>query len=220
MKEYVYTIREEAIDYYKITSTTTTVTDTKTDDYGNTVTTKSYVTNYTNTYSPNGNTPDDPDPDDPPVRYADNQLTVRASYLTGNGSATDADFAKLSLNKKGQVLNITLKQLNLIWKPVDVGQGAYLETYNGYSGYETNLTLTRRIYMMSFAPLWETMKEKKVTVYALIYKHKVSRSMVDKLKHDRNVTLATVERLCEILDCRVEDVVVYEKDESGTEADT
>lgn len=74
--------------------------------------------------------------------------------------------------------------------------------------------------MMSFTPLWKTMKEKSVSVYALIYKHKVSRSMVDKLKHNRNVTLATVERLCEILDCRVEDVVVYEKDESDTKAET
>ncbi len=74
--------------------------------------------------------------------------------------------------------------------------------------------------MMSFAPLWKTMKEKSVSIYALINKHKVSRSMIDKLKHNRNVTLSTVERLCEILDCKVEDVVVYEKDESDTEANT
>lgn len=71
--------------------------------------------------------------------------------------------------------------------------------------------------MMSFTPLWKTIKDKKVSVYALIYKHKVSRSTIDKLKHDRNVTLATVERLCEILDCRVEDIVVYEKNKSDTE---
>lgn len=73
--------------------------------------------------------------------------------------------------------------------------------------------------MMSFEPLWKTMKEKRVSIYALIYKHKVSRSMVDKLKHNRNVNLSTVERLCEILDCKVEDVVVYEKDESDAEDD-
>lgn len=72
--------------------------------------------------------------------------------------------------------------------------------------------------MISFAPLWNTMKEKKVSVYAMIYKHKVGRSTIDKLKHNRNVTLATVERLCEILDCRIEDVVVYEKDGCGTES--
>lgn len=67
--------------------------------------------------------------------------------------------------------------------------------------------------MMSFEPLWNTMKTKNVSCYALIYKHNIGRSMMDKLKHDRNVTLSTVNRLCEILDCRVEDVVVYKKDE-------
>ena len=71
--------------------------------------------------------------------------------------------------------------------------------------------------MMSFTPLWKTIKDRNISVYALIYKHKVSRSTIDKLKHDRNVTLATVERLCEILDCRVEDIVVYQKNKSDTE---
>lgn len=141
MQEYTYTVREEAIDYYKITQFTKTITDTKTDEYGNTVTTTSYAANFTNTFVPNGEDPEDPEPENPPVRYADNQLAVKASYLTEDGAATDADFANLALNKNGQVLNITLKQLNLIWKPVNAGQGAYLETYKGYSGYETNLIL-------------------------------------------------------------------------------
>lgn len=68
--------------------------------------------------------------------------------------------------------------------------------------------------MMSFSPLWKTMKDKNISVYALIYKHKVSRSTIDKLKHDRNVTLSTVEHLCEILDCKIEDVVEYRRNES------
>lgn len=66
--------------------------------------------------------------------------------------------------------------------------------------------------MMSFTPLWETMQKKNVSCYALIYKHNISRSLLDKLKHNRNVTLSTVNRLCEILDCRVEDIVEYIKD--------
>lgn len=66
--------------------------------------------------------------------------------------------------------------------------------------------------MMSFEPLWETMKKKNVTTYKLIKDYNISRGMLDKLKHDRNVTLETVERFCEILDCRVEDIVVYRKD--------
>ncbi len=69
--------------------------------------------------------------------------------------------------------------------------------------------------MMIFDPLWETMKRKNVTCYRLINTYKVSRSMIDKLKHNRNVNLETIDRLCEILDCRVEDVVLYVKKDTS-----
>lgn len=65
--------------------------------------------------------------------------------------------------------------------------------------------------MMSFEPLWETMKQKGITTYKLTNNYNVSRGTLDNLKHDRNVTLLTVERMCEILDCKVENVVVYKK---------
>ena len=71
--------------------------------------------------------------------------------------------------------------------------------------------------MMLFEPLWKTMKIKKVSIYALINKYNVSRGTIDNLKHNRNVTIATIERLCEILDCQVEDIVVYKKNKSDTE---
>lgn len=66
--------------------------------------------------------------------------------------------------------------------------------------------------MMIFEPLWKTMQTKNVSIYALINKYNVSRGMIDNLKHNRNVTLATIEKLCEILDCRIEDIVEYRKD--------
>lgn len=66
--------------------------------------------------------------------------------------------------------------------------------------------------MMSFDPLWETLKKKDITTYRLIKEYNFSRGMLDKLKHNRNVTLETVNWLCTTLDCRVEDVVVYRKE--------
>lgn len=66
--------------------------------------------------------------------------------------------------------------------------------------------------MMSFDPLWDTLERKNITTYKLIKEYNFSRGMLDKLKHDRNVTLETVNWLCNILDCKVEDVVVYKKD--------
>ncbi|MDD3416471.1 MAG: helix-turn-helix transcriptional regulator [Lachnospiraceae bacterium] len=60
--------------------------------------------------------------------------------------------------------------------------------------------------------MWETLKKKDITTYRLIKEYNLSRGMLDKLKHNRNVTLETVNWLCTILDCRVEDVVVYRKE--------
>lgn len=68
--------------------------------------------------------------------------------------------------------------------------------------------------MVVFEPLWKTMQAKNVSIYSLINKYNVSRGTLDNLKHNRNVTLATVERLCEILDCRIEDVVEYRRNDS------
>lgn len=66
--------------------------------------------------------------------------------------------------------------------------------------------------MMVFDPLWKTMKEKKVTIYALIVKHGLSRGTMNKLKHNRNVTLVTIEHLCRILQCQPGDIVAYVED--------
>lgn len=38
--------------------------------------------------------------------------------------------------------------------------------------------------MISYRPMWETMREKGVTQYALIYKHRVSPSQISRLKHN------------------------------------
>lgn len=72
--------------------------------------------------------------------------------------------------------------------------------------------------MMVFDPLWKTMKEKKVTIYALVVKHGISRGTVNKLKHNKNVTLVTIEHLCRILQCQPGDIVAYvEEKEIGAE---
>lgn len=67
--------------------------------------------------------------------------------------------------------------------------------------------------MISYEPLWRTMKEKDVSTYRLIKEYSFSRGTLDALKQGRNISTATLDRLCEILDCRVEDVLVYIPDE-------
>ncbi len=66
--------------------------------------------------------------------------------------------------------------------------------------------------MISYQPLYHTMKEKGVTTYKLINHHGISRSLIDRLKHNKPITTVTLNDLCMILDCRVEDILVYIKE--------
>ena len=68
--------------------------------------------------------------------------------------------------------------------------------------------------MMSFEPLWETLKQKNISTYKLINTYGISKGMIDNLKHNRNVTLLTIEQLCRILDCKIEDIVIYIKEDN------
>ena len=67
--------------------------------------------------------------------------------------------------------------------------------------------------MISYEPLYKTMKEKGVTTYTLINKHGISRSLLDRLKHNRPISTVTLNDLCNILGCRVEDILLFTKDE-------
>ena len=61
--------------------------------------------------------------------------------------------------------------------------------------------------MISFEPLWNTMKEKGETTYTLITQHGIDKKIIHRMKHNQNVTLQTLEKLCFILNCKIEDVV-------------
>ena len=63
--------------------------------------------------------------------------------------------------------------------------------------------------MISYAPLYQTMKRKGVTTYKLIHEHGVSRSLLDRLKHNKPITTVTINDLCRYLDCKVEDILEY-----------
>lgn len=63
--------------------------------------------------------------------------------------------------------------------------------------------------MISYAPLWETMKKRGITTYTLIKDYSFSRGTLDSLKQNRNITMATLNDLCEILSYQVQDVIQY-----------
>jgi DNA-binding Xre family transcriptional regulator len=60
-----------------------------------------------------------------------------------------------------------------------------------------------------FDPLWETMKSRGISQYALIKEHGVSTGTLDALRKNRSITLNTLNDLCRILQCDVADVIRY-----------
>lgn len=66
--------------------------------------------------------------------------------------------------------------------------------------------------MISYAPLWDTLKEKNITQYQLINTYKISAGQLSRMRANSNVSTHTLNRLCEILDCNLEDIATYQKD--------
>ena len=66
--------------------------------------------------------------------------------------------------------------------------------------------------MISYAPFYQTLKEKDISTYKLINQFGVSRSLLDRLKHNKPISTVTLNDLCTYLDCQVEDILVYIKD--------
>ena len=67
--------------------------------------------------------------------------------------------------------------------------------------------------MITYGPLWETLKKKKLSTYALIKDYAFSKGTLDALKHNRSITMATLNDICNLLDCKPEDVIAYTPDE-------
>ena len=67
--------------------------------------------------------------------------------------------------------------------------------------------------MMDYTPFWNTLRTRGVTTYALIYKHGVSNGTLYRIRKNKPLNTTTINDLCRILDCRVEDIVRYLPDQ-------
>lgn len=65
--------------------------------------------------------------------------------------------------------------------------------------------------LISYNPLWETMNKKGITTYALINQYGINPRTINNLKHGKGITVYTLERLCDILDCTPNDVIEFTK---------
>lgn len=67
--------------------------------------------------------------------------------------------------------------------------------------------------MIVYNKLWETMKKKNMSQYKLMKDYGYSRGQLDRLRKNENVSTYTLNQLCKILDCRLEDIAEYISDE-------
>ena len=65
--------------------------------------------------------------------------------------------------------------------------------------------------MISYEPLWKTWEIKGYSTYWLL-NHGVDSKTLYNLKHNKNTTLLTIEKICRILECRIDEVVEFKSE--------
>lgn len=63
--------------------------------------------------------------------------------------------------------------------------------------------------MISYEPLWATMKEKEITKYQLIFHFGISSNTLRRIGHGEPINSNTLNELCLILDCGVSDIMEF-----------
>lgn len=66
--------------------------------------------------------------------------------------------------------------------------------------------------MIRFDKLWKTMKEKNISTYQLREQCGIDSKTIRRLRANENIETKTLDKLCAILDCRLEDIAEYIKE--------
>ena len=66
--------------------------------------------------------------------------------------------------------------------------------------------------MITFEKFFKTLEERGMTQLELSTKYKISRNEIQRLKTNQNVTIQTINTLCNILNCEPYDILEYKKD--------
>ena len=66
--------------------------------------------------------------------------------------------------------------------------------------------------MIRYDKLWETMRRKNITQYQLVHTYGLSKSLLPRLRKNEGVSMNTINTLCNILDCEIEDIATHYRD--------
>ena len=67
--------------------------------------------------------------------------------------------------------------------------------------------------MISYEPFWNTLKEKNITIYHLIHKDGINSNTINRIKKNASITTYTLDHLCEVLGCAVQDIIAFTPDD-------
>ena len=80
--------------------------------------------------------------------------------------------------------------------------------------YTKTIKSRRCVRLIDYSPFWNTLKNSSETTYTLINKHKISSATIDKLRKNKPMTTTTLNDLCRILNCNIQDIITYIPSES------
>ena len=63
--------------------------------------------------------------------------------------------------------------------------------------------------MLIYTPFWETLKKSGESTYTLIKDHHISASTIDRLRKNKPLSTTTLNDLCRILNCPIEQILRY-----------
>ena len=71
--------------------------------------------------------------------------------------------------------------------------------------------------MIKFDRLWETMEKKNISTYTLREKCGIDSKTIRRLKANENIETKTLNKLCSVLNCRLEDIAEYIEDSTQSD---
>ena len=74
------------------------------------------------------------------------------------------------------------------------------------------MIIAYNLIMISYKPFFDTLKKKNISTYTLIYKYGISSATIDRIKKGGGITTSKLNDLCNILNCNVEDIIVFKKE--------
>ena len=66
--------------------------------------------------------------------------------------------------------------------------------------------------MITYEPFFNTLKRKEISTYRLINNYGFSKGTLDSLKQNKNITMETLNYICNLLECEISDVIQYTRD--------